>query len=133
MIDALSFNEVTGLISMVFFVLVFIGFWPHFLRRLSVRHWHDPETWMIIFIMAMDARGFLRVSYWDVYRGIWLGVSPSAMTAWTNGTFNIMAILACLAALEALRRSIPGADRKNWNIITAAFYPRRVNLFGRKD
>ena len=45
----------------------------------------------------------------------------------------MIAIAAALAALAALYRSLPDADRRYYNWLTAPFYPRTLNLFRRKD
>ena len=128
----LPLNQLSALAVLPILLLVFIGFWPHFIRKIAEKHFNTPETWMIMFIMAMDVGSWARLIYWDIYRGIQTGFLPSISSQITNATFNVGTGIAGMLALTALYVAIPKEDRKGWNIFTAPFYPKRLrNLFQR--
>lgn len=117
----------TALLGCFFLGLMAVGFVPHIksARRFSA------QWYMSAFFIVKGAVGVLRMVYWDVYRPL-LNVAAGEpmhilLTAGlsANVPFNLMAATAGLLGLFALYEAIPVAERKEYNLLTAPFYPRK--------
>jgi hypothetical protein len=127
-------NALTAGVAFVLMLLVARGFGPYLRFRGA-----EPPDLMRLALVLVAAKTLLRMAYWDLVRPLlgWLEImAPYAMTLRgqvINTGLNMIAIAAALAALAALHRSLPEADRRQYNWLTAPFYPRTINLFRRKE
>ncbi|MDB6454280.1 hypothetical protein [Falsirhodobacter sp. 20TX0035] len=109
--------------------LVMIGF-----VRIAVRPDGSPVWHMAMGMIALNAAYAFRSFYWIVVpievREV-IGKEPP------NIAMSLLVLAASLFFLRMLLLLIHEAERREWNIITAAFYPRRLerlldSLFRRK-
>lgn len=109
-------------------LLVTIGFAPH----LNFRE-HSANSLMSTFVAMSSGLVWLRLLWWSLLRPYlgtigWMAPATFSVSGQIiNSTFALGAIIAALAALGALYRSIPTAHRRNYNWLTAPLYPRRNN------
>lgn len=72
-------------------------------------------------------------------RGLWWDAAPWVLgqelmrstylgSNWPNILFDVIVAMAALRLLRGFLLMIPDEDRKHYNILTAALYPRRVYL-----
>lgn len=125
-------NSLAALLATPVLLLVFTGFWPHFIRRLKERRWLEPETWLIVSIMIFDVRSLSRLTYWDFYKEFTRESFNHISVQLVNGGFNLLSLIGGLFALTTLYLSIPKEDRKGWNIFTAPFYPKKLRSLFRR-
>ena len=107
-------HAAVGLILGVFGVLVMIAFRAHAITRkgTAVAHLGAALFWLSALTVG-------RMIWWDVFQGFGLGIQ-------TNLFWNTLGLIALLHALRGFHALLPDEDRKNFNIITAVFYPRRL-------
>lgn len=125
-------NIGTALIAFVLMLLVTIGFAPHLRLR-----GHDADSLMSMFIASCSGLVWVRLLWWSLLRPLfgyleWMG--PTLFTVMgqsVNTGFNTWAILAALAALGALHRSLPIDQQQHYSWLTVPFYPRRFKILWR--
>lgn len=107
-------NLITGWPAIILGFLVMRAFWPYAfqLRMTAVGHLGAALFWL-------TGRSVGRSIWWDVFEGFGLGIS-------TNWIWNALGIIACYHALKGFYLLLPDADRGDYNMLTAAFYPRRL-------
>ena len=98
-------------------LLVTIGFAPHLRFR-----GHDANSLMSAFVALTSGLVWVRLLWWSILRPL-LG-SAGIMNP-VNAVFAFWSVVAALAALGALHRSLPLAQQKHYNWLTAPFFPRR--------
>lgn len=122
-------NVVTAVIALALMALVTIGFAPHLRLR-----GHDANSLMSIFVAASSGLVWVRLLWWSLLRPLlgWIGwMDPMTFRALgqsINTGFNLWAIVAALAALGALHRSLPASEQQHYNWLTAPFFPRKVTV-----
>lgn len=115
-------------------VLVTIGFAPHLMYRLRG---HTKNSMMSWFVALSGGLAWVRLLWWSLLRPFlgWAGVMNPAplnlMNQSVNTLFAVWTVLAALAGLAALHKSLPLEEQKNYNWLTVPFYPRRLTLIWR--
>lgn len=119
-------NVVTGYGSLALGVLVLYAFRSYAVvwrRKTATPHLGAAIWWLVM-------RSVCRSIWWDFFQGFDLGNS-------SNWMWNLMGIYACWHGLRGFYLALPAKYRKRYNILTAPFYPKRLeNLFflrGGKD
>ena len=106
----------TSVISVFLGALVLRAYMPHIQRG----QLDDPVLWLAIGFVGVGAGFAGRSFYWDV---VWYIQGNNTSTPLVNIGLNTLVIASQMCALRARYLTIPEADRKNYNIFTAAFYP----------
>jgi len=92
---------------------------------------------MSAFVALSSGLVWVRMLWWSLVRPALgeIGFMPPATYTFTgqliNTGFATGAVIAALAGLAALHMSLPEIDRKQYNWLTAPFYPRDTVLFWR--
>ncbi|MFC6585945.1 hypothetical protein ACFQDZ_00795 [Sulfitobacter pacificus] len=107
-------NVVTGVLSLIFGLLVMRTFAPYAFR---VRGHATVHLGAALFWLA--ARGVGRSVWWDFFQGFDLGNS-------SNWFWNLMSLYATYHALRGFLLLLGPEEREDYNILTVAFYPRRL-------
>ena len=115
-----------AVIAVFLMLLVTIGFAPHLRFR-----GHDANSLMSAFVALTSGLVWVRLLWWSILRPF-LGaagfMTPGVFT-WSgqtvNAVFAFWSVVAALAALGALHRSLPLAQQNHYNWLTAPFFPRR--------
>lgn len=124
------FHTTASIIAFALMALVTVGFAPHLRFR-----GHDANSLMSMFVALSSGLVWVRLLWWSILRpglGEMGLMAPAVYTApgqIINGMFAVWAIIAALAALGALHRSLPEPERTYYNWLTAPFYPRRACLW----
>lgn len=106
-------NVFTGALAVALGVLVMIAFRKYAVTMKGTAVAHLGAA-LFLFTFQLVAR----LIWWDVFHGFGLGIS-------SNWIWNILGLIACYHALRGFQLLLPEEDRKNFNIFTAVFYPRR--------
>lgn len=131
-------NEFMAALAIPVLVLTFRGFWPHLLR--NMRDWSHPQAWLMLMIVILDAKGIVRMAWWDGVRPALLGAEmiggASALeVAFVNAGLNTMALVGALCGMKALHLTIPedhedpALRREAWSQWTAWAYPARCRVW----
>lgn len=115
-----------AVVAVALMLLVTIGFAPHLRFR-----GHDANSLMSAFVALTSGLVWVRLLWWSILRpslgtaGI---MNPAVFTVSgqaVNAIFAFWSVVAALAALGALHRSLPIAQQNRYNWLTAPFFPRR--------
>lgn len=118
--------------------LLFLVLWAF--RRHALSTEDSALTDIVAGIFWLAASVLLRGAWWDGLRSamgldsfrVFYGFETYGF--WPNIIFHAMVIGATLRLLRGFWYMIPEEDRSHYNVLTAAFYPRRIKLrFTRKD
>ncbi len=119
-------HSALAVVAVALMLLVTIGFAPHLRFR-----GHDANSLMSAFVALTSGLVWVRLLWWSILRPL-LGsagiMNPGVFTLsgqTVNAVFAFWSVVAALAALGALHRSLDEQDRKNYNWLTAPFFPRR--------
>ena len=115
-------NVITGLPRQFIFLLVLIAFRSYALRRpVGATAYIGTGMFWIVF------SSFGRSVWWDIFMGFGLGNQ-------SNVIWNSIGLLGGVAALHGFLLLLPKEDQDKYNILTVAFYPRRLwRRLDRKD
>jgi len=116
MLEFLQPNVISSGAAMVMGVLVMIAtrrFWFVW-RGSATEHVGAALFWI-------SAVNVSRSLWWDFGGGFGLGIGY-------NLAFNMMVLVAFTHALHGIVLLLPEAERKNYNILTVAFYPRKLRI-----
>ncbi len=122
-------NIATALIAFALLTLVTVGFAPH----LRLRE-HNANSRMSLFVAATSGLVWARSLWGSLLRPLagelgWMQeLSLTVADQAISTGFNLWAIVAALAALGALHQSLPEHERRNYNWITAPFFPRKLAI-----
>lgn len=107
-------NVITGIPALFLGLLLMRAFAPYafVIHGSAVRHLGAALFWMA-------TRSVCRSVWWDFFHGFGFGNS-------SNWIWNLMGVYATYHALRGFYLLVPIAERKNYNILTVAFYPRRL-------
>ena len=120
-------DTITSIPAISALALVFRGFWPFMVKHPS----EELRLFSIGMIMIVGGK-MLRIFYWNVLRSGIIEYDPDAWLAWVrlvhgasyvNGIFNLIFLVGSIYILRGFMAMIPADERKNWNILTAPFYP----------
>jgi len=105
-------NVLAGIPAMALGILVMIAFKKYAFtwQGSAVEHLGAALFWLA-------TRSVGRSVWWDVFVGFGLGNS-------SNWFWNVIGVCACCHALYGLLMLLDPKERKNFNIITVAFYPK---------
>ncbi len=125
-------NSGTALIALTLMLLVTIGFAPHLKMR-----GHDADNLMSLFVAACSGLVWVRILWSSILYPIAgeLGLmDPMVISTFGHIIrigFNVWAIVAALAGLGALHRSLPVSEQANYSWLTVPFFPRRISVIWR--
>lgn len=120
-----AINEVTAIIAGLSFALVLKGLLPGVKEPMNT-----AVEYLSRGIFVIGGAIFARFLYWDVIHEIIRNFFPESLNTSRyvgtslNSVWNLLLILGAWFVLRALLERVPEEDRKKWNVLTVAFYPR---------
>lgn len=115
-------NEIVAVIAIILALNAYRGIWPHMLHVLWTEG-QSARTYLYASVIVGETLILGRMLYWDVWRSIVASAETSVHGTIANVIFNAMGGLASLLICAALYHLIPKKERRQWNWLTAPWYP----------